>query len=70
MGTGAIAVKVYGVAVVIVIAVLILLSVLNIVFNVVFVFIPEALFHLLIPVWQWLAIALFGTVLCWGLARS
>ena len=55
---------------VIVIAVLILLSVLNVVFNVVLVFIPEALFHLLIPVWQWLAIALFGTVLCWGLARS
>ncbi len=64
----AIAVEVYRVAVVI--AVLIALSVLNILFNVVFVFIPEAIFQLLMPVWQWLAIALVGTLLCWGLAKS
>ena len=64
----AITVEVYRVAVVI--AVLILLSVLNMVFNVVFVFIPETIFHLLIPVWQWLAIALIGTLVCWGLAKS
>ncbi|MEM1425403.1 MAG: hypothetical protein AAGF75_02455 [Cyanobacteria bacterium P01_H01_bin.130] len=54
----------------VVIAVLIALSVLNILFNTVFVFIPEAIFQLLMPVWQWLAIALIGTLLCWGLAKS
>ena len=64
----AIAVEVYRVAVVI--AVLIALLGLNLLFNIVFVFIPEAIVHLLIPVWQWLAIALIGTLLCWGLAKS
>ncbi|MEM9244221.1 MAG: hypothetical protein AAGA67_00555 [Cyanobacteria bacterium P01_F01_bin.153] len=57
-------------AVVLIVVVLALLSVLNVVFNVIFVFIPDALFHLLLPFWQWLAIALVATALAWGLAKS
>ncbi|MEM9771245.1 MAG: hypothetical protein AAF889_06560 [Cyanobacteria bacterium P01_D01_bin.73] len=57
-------------AVVLVAFVLVLLSVVNVVFNAVFVFLPEAIFHLLIPAWQWLAIALLAIAFCWGLGKS
>ena len=57
-------------AVVLIVVVLALLLLLNVVFNVVFVFIPEALFHSLLPLWQWLAIALVASALAWGLAKS
>ena len=54
----------------VVVVVLVLLSLVNVLFNLVFVFIPEALFHFLIPAWQWFAIAIVGSLLCWALAKS